>query len=215
VTAQYVIARLRHAHAMLAADRPQAAMASLDAALHYPPNLGEGRLVGQTDNDISFWQGVCSARLKDGQQALAHFQHAAQGNGDINESRYYNDQPVDYLFYQGAALMRLGQQRQGREIFTRMLDWSKAAINQPVASDFFAVSLPEVVVLDSDPQENHQQHCLFVSALAYLGLGDGARWQQQCAALLADNPNHDKAQIFSVLADMLTKEMQDCSPQNQ
>jgi hypothetical protein len=96
-----------------------------------------------------------------------------------------------------------------------MLDWSTAAINQPVETDFFAVSLPDLMVLDGDPQQYHQQHCLFVSALAYLGLGDTARWQQQCATLLACNPNHDKAQLFSVLADMLTKEMQGCSQQNQ
>ncbi len=183
--------------------------------MHYPPNVGEGRLVGQTDNDISFWQGVCAARSAQNQQAREYFQRAARGNSDINESRYYNDQPVDYLFYQGAALMRLGQQPQAREIFTRMLDWSTKAINRPVGTDFFAVSLPDLVVLDSDPQQNHEQHCLFVSALAYLGLEDGVRWQQQCAALLARNPNHDKAQIFSVLAAMLAKEMQDCSPQNQ
>ncbi|WP_213990220.1 DUF5107 domain-containing protein [Sodalis sp. dw_96] len=215
VTAQYVITQLRQAHALLADGRTQAAMESLDAALHYPPNLGEGRLVGQTDNDISFWQGVCAARSAQNQQAREYFQRAARGNSDINESRYYNDQPVDYLFYQGAALMRLGQQPQAREIFTRMLDWSTKAINRPVGTDFFAVSLPDLVVLDSDPQQNHEQHCLFVSALAYLGLEDGVRWQQQCAALLARNPNHDKAQIFSVLAAMLAKEMQDCSPQNQ
>lgn len=215
VTAQYIIAQLRQAHAMLVASRPQDAMASLNAALQYPPNLQEGRLVGQTDNDIFFWLGVCSARLGQKPLAVEYFQRAAQGNGEINESRYYNDQPVDYLFYQGAALLRLGQQSPAREIFTRMLDWSMAAINQPVETDFFAVSLPDLMVLDGDPQQNHQQHCLFVSALAYLGLGDTARWQQQCATLLACNPNHDKAQIFSVLADMLTKELQGCSQQNQ
>jgi hypothetical protein len=96
-----------------------------------------------------------------------------------------------------------------------MLAWSTSAIDQPVQEDFFAVSLPDLIVLDSDPQQNHQQHCLFVSALAYLGLGDSVRWQQQSGALLARNPNHDKAQIFSVLADMLTNEMQDCSPSHR
>ena len=215
VTAQYVIAQLRHAHQQLTSGQPRAAMESLQQALHYPLNLGEGRLVGQTDNDIYFWLGISAAHLGEDRQAQQYFQRAAQGNGELNESRYYNDQPVDYLFYQGAALQRLGQLQQAREIFSRMLAWSTSAIDQPVQEDFFAVSLPDLIVLDSDPQQNHQQHCLFVSALAYLGLGDSVRWQQQSGALLARNPNHDKAQIFSVLADMLTNEMQDCSPSHR
>lgn len=214
VTSQYIIARLRQAHHLLTHDQPREALLGLQEALRYPANLGEGRLVGQTDNDIYFWLGVCADQLGEGQQARDYFQRAAQGNGEVGENRYYNDQPVDYLFYQGAALARLGQRRQAENIFTRMRDWAAQAVDQPVQTDFFAVSLPDLVVLDSDPRQNHQQHCLFVSALAGLGLGDTARWHQQRDALLARNPNHDKAQIFSVLADRLAEEMQGCSQQN-
>ncbi|WP_413740246.1 DUF5107 domain-containing protein [Sodalis sp. RH14] len=215
VTAQYLIAQLRQAHGALAAGKPHTASLSLQAALRYPPNLGEGRLVGQTDNDIYFWLGICAQRLGDDVQARAHFQRAARGNGEVNESRYYNDQPVDYVFYQGAALARLGRVREAHDLFTALRHWSDAALDRPVATDFFAVSLPDLVVLDNDPAQNHRQHCLFVGALAALGLGDTLRWQQQLDALLACNPNHDKAQLFAVLAPTLTGELQDCSQQNQ
>ncbi|TKI06160.1 DUF5107 domain-containing protein [Martelella alba] len=211
VTGQYIIASLRQAHHLLTGGQPGEAARCLREALHYPANLGEGRLVGQTDNDIYFWLGVCAAQTGDGGQAETYFLRAAQGCGDLVESRYYNDQPVDYLFYRGAALARLGKRQQAAEIFDAMGDWAAKAIEQPAEPDFFAVSLPDLVVLDSDPQESHRQHCLFVGALASLGQGDATGWRRQCAALLTRYPSHDKAQLFSTLAERLAVEMQDGS----
>ncbi|SQB28245.1 TPR-domain protein [Citrobacter koseri] len=62
--------------------------------------------------------------------------------------------------------------------------------------DFFAVSLPDLVVLDTPAQEKHQQHCLFITALGHLGLGDIPACQQALNALLQRNPTHDKAQLL-------------------
>ena len=59
VTGQYLINRQRQALALMAQDRHEQAISLLQQALHYPLNLGEGRLVGQSDNDIHFLLALC------------------------------------------------------------------------------------------------------------------------------------------------------------
>lgn len=78
------------------------------SALNYPFNLGEGRFFQQTDNDIHYYLGVCYAQEKQHKISLHHFKKTTQGAQEIGQSRYYNDQPADYLFYQAIALHRLG-----------------------------------------------------------------------------------------------------------
>lgn len=203
ITGQYLINLQRRAFDLLNAQQPDKAKILLQQALHYPENLGEGRLVGQSDNDLFYWLAVCAERLHDGVTAQALYRHAAQGSGQIGESKYYNDQPVDYLFYQGMARIKLGQPQQAEQIFSQMLDWADKAKDQRVEADFFAVSLPDLVVLDSDGQHKHRQHCLWVETLAYLGQGKKQQFRTSLQQLLALNPNHDKAHLFSVLGDGL------------
>ncbi|MFV2826613.1 hypothetical protein ACNI0W_39935, partial [Escherichia coli] len=60
VTSQFILNQLLRAWQHLDARQPQQACELLHAALHYPENLSEGRLPGQTDNDIWFWQAICA-----------------------------------------------------------------------------------------------------------------------------------------------------------
>lgn len=62
--------------------------------------------------------------------------------------------------------------------------------------DFFAVSLPDLVVLDTSAEAKHQQHCLFINALGHLGLGNSAACQRELDELLQLNPAHDKALLL-------------------
>ncbi len=203
ITGQYLINLQRRAFDLLKNGQAEQAQALLQQALHYPENFGEGRLVGQTDNDLYYWLAVCAEALNDRTSARDFYQKAAQGSGQIGESKYYNDQPVDYLFYQGMAKAQLGQTQQAEQIFSQMLDWADKAKDRPFEADFFAVSLPDLVVLDSDGQHKHQQHCLFVKTLAYLGQGNTPQFNASLQQLLALNPNHDKAHLFSLLGNSL------------
>jgi len=203
VTGQYLINLQRLAFQVLQQGAPQQAQHLLQSALHYPQNLGEGRLAGQSDNDIYYWLGICAARQGQLEAAATNWQQACAGHGELAESRYYNDQPVDYLFYRGVALKQLGQSAQAEQQFTQMQQWASQQSEMLPGADFFAVSLPDLMALDNDLQQAHQQHCLLVTALAQLGLGQLAAAQQTLSELLAINPAHDKARLFTVLAETL------------
>ncbi|MGY3966504.1 DUF5107 domain-containing protein [Aeromonas enteropelogenes] len=199
VTGQYLINQQRRALALMAAGRHQEAISLLQQALHYPLNLGEGRLVGQTDNDIHYLLALCHLACDNQSLAAQCLQQACLGQAGLGASRYYNDQPVDYLFYRGMALAQLGRGQEADRLFEGMVAWAEEAMKAPVEADFFAVSLPDLIVLDDDPQQQHRQHCLLVRALGQLGLGQREACEQTLGELLTLNPAHDKGHLFTLI----------------
>lgn len=208
ITGQFVVNKLRFALSMMREHRFQDAIGYLDAALNYPHNLGEGRLVGQTDNDLHYYLGFCYQQCDQHEQATHHFNCAIQGKQEIGQSRYYNDVPADYLFYQAAALHQLGQTSDAIAVYESMITWAEeASFNAPVEVDFFAVSLPALIVFDTDLHAEHTQHCLFVAAMGQLGLAfitlqpsNRQAFEQTLQTLLAQSPAHTKANLFKEVA---------------
>jgi hypothetical protein len=62
--------------------------------------------------------------------------------------------------------------------------------------DYFAVSLPDLLIWEDSLDTKNRIHCLYMLALGYQGLGDGqhaARYQQEAAAL---DINHQGLQVL-------------------
>lgn len=196
ITGQYLQNQMHRALALMAAGEWADGQTLLRQALHYPHNLGEGRLPGQTDNDIWYLLGVCAQRAGDLAESQRCYTLALQGDSTLDAGRYYNDQPVDYLFWQGMAMRALGDDAAANAHFSRFKEWVAAQSDALPETDFFAVSLPDLVVLDGNPQSRHQQHCLFIKMLAEIGFGEIANAQQTLDELLALNPAHDKAHLL-------------------
>lgn len=88
-----------------------------------------------------------------------------------------------------------------------MIEWARAQFDSPVSIDFFAVSLPSLIVFDSDLKSGHQHHCLFVEALGLLGLTiikkqtlKGQKsFEMTMNNLISLSPAHEKANLFKKL----------------
>ncbi|VYU38833.1 DUF5107 domain-containing protein [Metakosakonia massiliensis] len=195
-TGQYLLNQLHRALAAIGQGETTRAVELLQQGLHYPLNLGEGRLPGQTDNDIWYLLGYCAQRLNQADEAQRCFVRATRGGSTLDAGRYYNDQPVDYLFWQGMALRALGDKAAADALFHSFLSWVEAHRQTVPEVDFFAVSLPDLVVLDTPAAAKHQQHCLFVEALGHLGLEDFTACDRALDDLLTLNPAHDKALLL-------------------
>lgn len=196
ITGQYLLNQMHRALVALQNGEHALAGTLLQAALYYPHNLGEGRLPGQTDNDLWYLLGVCAQREGYPEKAMECFRLATRGDSTLDAGRYYNDQPVDYLFWQGMALKALGDETAAAIHFQRFLDWVDAQQDRVPETDFFAVSLPDLVALDGNPERQHQQHCLFIKALGCLGLGEKTQGTIALDMLLTLNPAHDKALLL-------------------
>ena len=131
-------------------NAPAKAVELLERSLSYPESLGEGKLPNVPDNQAHYYLGVAWQRLGDEAHAKAHFRKAAAGPREPEVVRYYNDQPSDFLYYQGLAHRALGQEDQALGCFHRLAAFGERHLFDKVEVDFFAVSLPEIEMFQED-----------------------------------------------------------------
>ena len=190
VTTQYVVSRLERAKRHLKAQRYEAAIQELEAALVYPHNLGEGKLAGARENHIHFFLGQAYEGLGSDEPAKVHFEKASAGSIDPTSAMYYNDQPPDMIFYQGMAHAALGAHDRAKAIFERLVSYGFEHIDDDVKMDYFAVSLPDFVVFEGDLTQRNRIHCHYMVALGKLGLDDEEDAAQEFDWILAEQPDH-------------------------
>ena len=114
VSGQYIYSLVEMAKQHLQVQEYQQAIDQLNQAMHYPDNLGEGKLYGAQENDIFYWLGCAYEGLGQQQKAQGCFSIAISGLSEPSAAMFYNDQQPDKIFYQGLAAMKLNESREGR-----------------------------------------------------------------------------------------------------
>jgi tetratricopeptide (TPR) repeat protein len=142
----------------------------LNRAQTFPANLGEGKLYGAQENDIFYWLAIAYEQSGNNSKAKEHFIKATQGLSEPTAAVFYNDQQPDKIFYQGLAWNRLGQKEKAHEIFSRLVEYGMVHVNDDVKIDYFAVSLPNLLIFEDDLRKRNQVHCKYMMALGHLGL---------------------------------------------
>ena len=170
VSAQYKYALLQSAMQDLAAKRPQAALEKLTAALTYPENLGEGKLPNVPDNEAYYYMGEAYRMMDNEEKAKEAYTLASGGPTEPGSVLYYNDQPSDFIFYQGLAHRALGNEAAALKSFHQLISYGERHVFDKVAYDFFAVSLPEIEVFQDDISLRNIQYCNYLRALGKLGI---------------------------------------------
>ncbi|MBB6669124.1 DUF5107 domain-containing protein [Cohnella nanjingensis] len=185
-TGQHVLALVELAKRKLAAREYEEAIARLEEALVYPDNLGEGKLTGAQENHIYYYLGCAYEGLNQRVQAEANLRVASRGLEEPTSAMYYNDQPPDMIFYQGMAWLRLGNAREAKRRFNKLIDYAEKHIGDDVKIDYFAVSLPDFLVFEDDMNKRNRIHCLYMMSLGLIGLGrqaEAARHLDEVAKL--------------------------------
>jgi len=169
---QFLTATMELAKLAFENNKPQEALSLLNSSDNYPENLGEGKLYNTPENDIDYLKGVAFELLNDKNKAVEHYKRATQGNDEPVQAIFYNDPQPDKIFYQGLAWMQLGDDERAGRIFNKLIAFAKEHINDAISIDYFAVSLPDLLVFESDLNKRNKIHCLYIMALGYLGLGE-------------------------------------------
>ena len=170
VVGQYLICHLELAKQALEEGDNEKALQLLAEAEHYPENLGEGKLPGAQENDIHYLKGLAYEQMGNEVAAKKYFLAATKGNHEPVQAIFYNDQQPDKIFYQGLAWIKLGYRDKAGAIFQRLIDFGREHLNDHVTIDYFAVSLPDLLVFDVDLNFRNRVHCLYLIALGELGL---------------------------------------------
>jgi tetratricopeptide (TPR) repeat protein len=109
-------------------------------------------------------------QLKEKRKAQLFFEKATHGNTEPYQAIFYNDPQPDKIFYQGLAWQQLGDHLKAIKIFERLIQFGEQHIDDHVSIDYFAVSLPDLLVFDIDLTQRNRIHCMYLRALGHLGL---------------------------------------------
>ncbi len=165
----------------------QKALTFLNECLEYPHHLGEGKLYGAQENDFYYLLGIAYDMLATEAEANSSlftihsslkakarqcWEEATKGPQEPAAAMYYNDAKPDKIFYQGLALQRLGRQGEANGRFYKLVNYGKQHIFDKVVMDYFAVSLPDLLIWEDSLDRKNEIHCKYMLALGYFGLGD-------------------------------------------
>jgi len=129
---------------------PRYAIAYLEAAIAPPATIGEARHPLANAADLYNLLGNAFAAAGEHEQATDAWRVAASFTGDfVNMSEQpFSEQTVHSI----RALRSLGEHDRADEITTQFADWIERLAVTPAKVDYFATSLPTMLLFHDDPQ---------------------------------------------------------------
>jgi tetratricopeptide (TPR) repeat protein len=154
-------------------------------------NLGEAKhlLANQSDIHLLLGDALHACRRRD--EAHAHWKIAATAKGDFQEMsvRAFSEM----TFYSAMALERLGKKAAANSLLAKLLFHSKRLARDVAKIDYFATSLPTMLLFDDDLQKSQRLTARFLEAQARFGLGQRKKAKAILSDILKENPNHAPA----------------------
>lgn len=193
VTGQYVFSLTEMAKRAIQEKNFTMAVDLLCNAQEYPHNLGEGKLYGAQENELLYLLGVAYEGLNEKEKAQAYFVEASRGLNQVSAAMFYNDQQPDTIFYQGLALQKLGKAADAEKRFNLLIDFGKAHLNDEVKIDYFAVSLPDLLIWEDDLNVRNRQLCQYLIGLGELGKGNIIEANRYFSVVLEGDSSHKSA----------------------
>ncbi|HLP08170.1 MAG TPA: DUF5107 domain-containing protein [Opitutaceae bacterium] len=173
VLRQYGAACLRLGQRALASGLPDEALRRFQRALHPPESLGEAAHLLQARADVHYWLGRAQRAARREEEACRHFERSAAEEHDFAGMAVTAHSPLSY--HRGLSLRALGREAEARALFADLKRFAEERLGRPAGIDYFATSLPDLLVFDEDLQARRdaEQHLLI--ALAWHGLNEPAR----------------------------------------
>lgn len=196
VVGQYLLCHTELARQAIDTGNWDAAFDLLEEAASYPENLGEGKLFGTQENDRDYMLGCIYEAWNKREQAVEKFKEATVGISEPAQAIYYNDPQPDKIIYQALAWIKLGEPGKARAIFERFVQFGLEHMGDRITIDYFAVSLPDMLVFDQDLSLRNRVHCTYLMGLGYYGLGDYAKAQENLQEVLHMEKNHQGAATY-------------------
>lgn len=193
VVGQFLLCHLELAKQQLLQGNYHEAIELLTAIETYPVNLGEGKLYGAQENDIHYLLGCAWEGLQDEEKAMGYFRQATVGISEPVQAIYYNDPQPDKIVYQALAWKKLKEEAKADQIFKRFIAFGEKHMTDQMQIDYFAVSLPDMLVFDIDINRRNRIHCTYLIALGHLGSGNEKKASELLHDVLLMDRNHQGA----------------------
>jgi tetratricopeptide (TPR) repeat protein len=191
VLGQFVRASLLLARHAVAAGKPADAITHLEAALDPPQSLGEARHLLANKSDIEYALGVAHGAAGNPSEAERWWRRASRQAGDFQQMSVLT--VSDMTYWRGAALDKLHQPKQAEEVFRSIAAYANELEVQEPKIDYFATSLPSMLLFHEDLHHRNLVLAAFLRAQAAYGLDGAEAAIPMLYAVLTLNSNHTGA----------------------
>ena len=191
VLAQFVRASILLAQHALAHDEPQRARGLLSAALDPPHSLGESYHLLASQSEPLYWLGVATAADGDAAEAHRLWQRGARSLADFQQMAVAEVSANTY--WVAACLEALGELEAAIAIFHKIHEFALQLEHQRPVVDYFATSLPTMLLFDENLALRNRIQSLFLRAQAALGLHRHEAAEALTREVLTLDPSHTGA----------------------
>jgi tetratricopeptide (TPR) repeat protein len=179
VSAQYVSAHRALGKAALATGNNADALRHFESARSYPENLGEGKHLLTLERDLDYFSGLAAEQLGDTQLATIYWKAAAAPLPSMNIHSYFR----------ALSLRELGEEQVARAVLSSLAEFAADRMEVAPNIDYFATSLPNMLLFDDDLSKRNRVESRLLTALACHGLGDSEQAVQQLEWVVTEDPN--------------------------
>jgi tetratricopeptide (TPR) repeat protein len=199
VLRQFTTAHLLLGRAALDSGDAEAALRHFSGAMDTPESLGEAYHPLQAMADVNYWMGRAFKALDRTGEAAACFEASANEAGDFTEMAVTEHSPLSY--YRGLSLRELGRDDEATALFQSLETFGKARLNAIAKIDYFATSLPNLLVFDEDLKSRRDAEAHLLIAMAFHGLGRREEALQALSKVMAfTNTDPHAAEILRALS---------------
>lgn len=191
VLAQYVRARLLLGRRALEGGEVAEALAQFEAALQIPENLSEARHLLANQSDVYYWLGEAYDRLNRKEAAAEWWSRATRQKGDFQQMAVR--ELSDMTYWTALACRRLGMGEEADTLLRRLYDFSLAMEPTEPKIDYFATSLPAMLLFEEDLQQRNRIEALFLRAQAAAGQRRADEAESLLREVLRMDGNHTGA----------------------
>ena len=171
-------------------------------ALHAPDNLGEARHLLANQADVHHWLGVAYAAAGDDEMSRVHHTTAAESRGDFQEMsvRAYSEM----TYYSALSMAARGHDEDAATLLSELRDYADGLSARPAKVDYFATSLPDLLLFNDDLNARQRERARFLLAQSRIAAGEIQEGLDLLRRVLAENPNHaDAADLLAAASTAL------------
>ena len=169
-----VLSQFTRAHLLLGQKdldngNPRSALDHFESCLQPPESLGEAWHLLANRSHIEYWTGVAYSAMGNHTQAQLKWKAAANRDGDFVQMQVQD--VSESTFWSGMAFKRLGETEKANQTFEKILAYSTRLERETPVIDYFATSLPAMLLFEEDLEKRQLVLALYLRAQGHFGLG--------------------------------------------
>jgi tetratricopeptide (TPR) repeat protein len=164
------------------------ALEYFEKSVNTPDNLGEKYHPLQAVAHINYWKGVALKALGKEAESIEHFLASTNEEGDFIDMAVSAYSELTY--YKALSLRELGKTEEAQKLLAEIKLFGERKLTAKAQIDFFATSLPLLLVFEDDLQKRNEVDAKYLIALAEFGLGNKVNSREIIKEVLQLNAMH-------------------------